>query len=257
MLKINADGNKDMERRLTALLFFVTVIIALTFNFKKNLYQSTADSFFEWFQTDGESLVVGRLLLNDKNGFSDEAGFLGWTHPEPDVSNKFGFQYDAYQKGLDFVRYEGYYSHPGGQAFVFGMISKITGWSGSDALERFRWMVSFFTALAFALFLYWVSLNWGLTTTTGVFVFILFSQWITVHGRNLFWVLSTFYIPFLTALFWLHWSERKSANYKSKRTTDRADGLQIHTNGSAWDVFINHFFADVWLFFHQISVHRI
>ena len=210
-------------------LLFLTVIIALTFNFKKNLYQSAADSFFDWFQMDGESLVVGRLLLNDKNGFADQAGFLGWTHPEPDAASKFWFQYDAYQKGLDFASFEGYHSHPGGQAFVFSVICKITGWHGEVALERFRWMVSFFTALAFALFLYWVLLNWGPATTVGVFVLIIFSQWITVHGRNLFWVLSAFYVPFLTALFWLHRCEKKGADCKSVQTEKGTDCKSMRT----------------------------
>ena len=191
-------------------LFFLILTIALTVNFKTNVFSSAADSFFEYFQQDSESLVVGRLLLSEKNGLTEHAAFLGWTHPEPDVANKYRFQYEACHQGLDFANYEGYYSQPGMQAFVFGVICKITGWNGSDALDKLRWIVSFFTALAFTAFLYWVFLNWGLATTACLFVCILFSQWLTVYGRNLFWVLSAFYIPFLTALYWLHRGEPAS-----------------------------------------------
>ena len=191
-------------------LYFMIVAIVLTINFKTNVFSSADDSFFDYFQLDSESLIVGRLLLTEENGLTEHAYFLGWVHSEPDNANKYRFQYEAYNQGLGFTNYEGYYSQPGIQAFVFGIICKITGWSGYDALNKLRWIVSFFTALAFSMFLYWVFLNWGLATTTGMFVCIIFSQWITVYGRNLFWVLSAYYIPLLTALFWLHRFEPKS-----------------------------------------------
>ena len=199
-----------MNKGHNTILFFLIVAIAFTFNFKANFYRSAADGFFNYFQLDGESLVIGRLLLTNEKGFTEHAGFLGWTHPEPDTNNKYQFQYEAFEKGLDFDNYEGYYSQPGVQAFLQGIICRITGWKGYDGVDKLRWIVSFFTALAFTIFLYWVFMNWGLATTVGVFVLIIFSQWITVYGRNLFWVFSAFYIPFLTALCWLHQGEPKS-----------------------------------------------
>ena len=201
-----------MKKGYIIVSFFLTTTVVLMVNFKTNIFSSAADLFFDYFQQDGESLVIGRLLLTEKKGLTEHAGFPGWTHPEPDVANKSWFQHEAYHKGLNFSDFEGYYSQPGMQAFVFGIICKLTGWSGYDGLEKLRWIVSFFTALAFAIFLYWVFLNWGWGTTVGMFVLILFSQWVTVYGRNLFWVLSVFYIPFLTALLWLHKCEAKSKN---------------------------------------------
>jgi len=199
-----------MKRRFTTVFFLLIVSLALTVNFKTNVFSSAADIFFDYFQMDGESLVIGRLLLSKEKGLTEHAGFLGWTHPEPDVKNKYRFQYDAYHTGYDFDRYEGYYSQPGMQGLLFGIICKMTGWRGADGLDKFRWIVSFFTALAFTLFLYWVLLNWGLATAVITFICLIFSQWVTVYGRNLFWVLSAFYIPLLSALFWLQWGEAKS-----------------------------------------------
>jgi len=191
-------------------LFLLIVTVTLTVNFKTNVFSSAADIFFDYFQQDGESLVVGRLLLTDEKGLTEHAGFLGWTHPEPETNNKYRFQYDACHYDLDFDRYEGYYSQPGLQGFLFGVICKITGWNGFNALDTLWWIVSFFTALAFALFIYWVRLNWGWATAVILFICLIFSQWVTVYGRNLFWVLSAFYIPLLAALYWLHWGESRS-----------------------------------------------
>ena len=199
-----------MKRKYCTIIFFIVVTLAFTLNFKENLFGSAADSFFDFFQTDGESLVVGRLVLSEKSSLAEHSGFIGWVHPQPDTDNKYGYQYDAYRYGLEFDNYEGYYSQPGMQAFLFGCICKITDWRGDKALDIFRWIVSFCSALAFTAFLVWVLSLWGWSATIFTFVCLLFSQWITVFGRNLFWVFSVFYLPFLVALFWLHYGESKS-----------------------------------------------
>ena len=199
-----------MKKKYGTIIFFIAVTLVFMLNFKVNLFSSAAGSFFDYFQRDGESLVVGRLILSEKNDLTEHSGFLGWVRSEPDTRNKFSYQYDAYQYGLDYDNYEGYYSQPGMQAFLFGAVCKITGWRGKAALDNFRWIVSFCSALAFTAFLFWVLSLWGWTTTIFTFVCLLFSQWITVYGRNLFWVVSAFYIPFLVALFWLHYGESKS-----------------------------------------------
>jgi hypothetical protein len=199
-----------LSNNSSPLLFYIVATLAFTFNFKANLFSSAADSFFDWFQQDGESLVVGRLLLSEKNGLTDHAAFLGWTHPTPDTNDMYVFQYDAYKQRLDFDRFEGYYSQPGMQAFIDGLICKITGWSGFQVLDMLQRMTSFCTALAFVAYLVWVITSFWWTTAVFTFVCLLFSQWVTVFGRNLFWTLSAFYIPFLVALFWLQRGETKS-----------------------------------------------
>ena len=90
-----------MKRRQVLILFWIVVSLTLTVNFKTNVFSSAADIFFDYFQMDGESLVIGRLLLSEEKGLTEHAGFLGWTHPEPDVKNKYRFQYDAYHTGFD------------------------------------------------------------------------------------------------------------------------------------------------------------
>jgi hypothetical protein len=45
----------------------------------------------------------------------------------PDTNDMYVFQYDAYRQGLDFDRFESYYSQPGMQAFIDGLVCKITG----------------------------------------------------------------------------------------------------------------------------------
>ena len=199
-----------MKSNYRSKLFFIIVTVVFTINFKENTFGSATDGFFDYFQIDGESLVVGRLLLSEQKGLTSHAGFLGRIQPGDPIDNLFAYQYEAYRNNWEAADYEGYYSQPGVQAFLFGLICKVTGWNGDASLEIFHWLVSLCSALAFAAFLVWVKANWGMATTVFTFVCLLFSQWITVYGRNLFWVLSAFYVPFLIALFWLQYFEPKS-----------------------------------------------
>jgi len=182
-------------------LIYFSIFIALSLNFKTNLLNSSV--FFNEFQYDGESLVVGRLINSGKNGLFHQSGFLGWTHPVPQNWDKYWYQYDSFRYGYYFDHYEFYYSQAGGQAFFFGLFCKLTGLSGNTALQTFWWLVSISTAFIFSLFILWVQRRWGWATAIFVFITICFSQWVTAFGRNLFWVLGAFYLPFIAALWYL------------------------------------------------------
>jgi len=121
-------------------LIFAVLFIFLALNFKSNVWN--ACSFFEGFQYDSESLVVGRLLHSQKHGLLDEAGLLGWVHSVPTNPNKYVYQYEACFYDYPFDSYEAYYSQSGGQAYLYGLICRITGLKGNAALQTLWWLVS-------------------------------------------------------------------------------------------------------------------
>ena len=169
---------------------------------------SANDWFFSTFQSDSESLVVGRLIHSERYGIFSHAGFLGRIEPAPAGSNHFLYQYKVYETPCEYDSFEAYYSQPGFQAFIYGLICKITGLSGYSALYFLKWLVSLSTAFVFSLFILWVQRRWGWATAFFVFITVCFSQWVTVFGRNLFWVLGAFYLPFVAALWYLQKYER-------------------------------------------------
>ncbi|RHJ86636.1 hypothetical protein [Parabacteroides sp. AM08-6] len=197
-----------MDKRSLFLIFGITVWIILSFSFKNNIFD-TASRYFDYFQYDSESLVVGRLILSERDGLAAHAGFLGKVYPVPSSTDPFWYQYEAYRNQYEFDTYEAYYSQPGVQAFLYGLFCKITGLSGDDALEFFYWNISLFNGLIFTLFLLWVFYRWKLATAIFTFVTILFSQWIIYFGHNIFWVLGIFYLPFVVSLWYLQFWEEK------------------------------------------------
>jgi len=192
-----------MNPRNKNLLFYCFIWLALTFNFKMDIAGSANAGFFDSFQFDGESLVVGRLIQSERYGIFSNAGFLGWIEPAPAGSNLYWHQYEAYHNPCDYDSYEAYYSQSGFQAFIYRLICLSTGLNGYPALDFLKWLVSFSTAFVFLLFIAWVQRRWGWATAFFVFVTVCFSQWVTVFGRNLFWVFSAFYLPFVAALWYL------------------------------------------------------
>lgn len=191
-----------MNKQYTLFLFVITAWIILTFNFKNNIFY-TASDYFDYFQYDSESLVIGRLILSERDGLTAHAAFLGRVQPIPSGTNPYWYQYESYRNKYDFENFEAYYSQSGMQAFLYGLFCKITGITGDKAVEFYYWLVSLFTALIFAIFLAWVYCRWGLATAVFTFVTILFSHWITYFGRNIFWVLGIFFFPFVMSLWYL------------------------------------------------------
>lgn len=197
-----------MNKHYLPFLFGITVCIILTFSFKNNIF-NTAGSYFDYFQYDSESLVVGRLMLSERDGVMAHAGFLGKVKPVPPNEDPFWYQYESYCKKTDFKDYEAYYSQPGMQGFFYGIFCKITGVTGESSLTFFYWLISLFTALIFTLFLIWVQVRWRLAIAVFTFITILFSQWIIYFGHNLFWVLGIFYLPFVASLWFLQCAESR------------------------------------------------
>lgn len=201
-----------MKKQYLLLLFGITVWIVLSFNLKNNIFY-TANNYFDYFQYDSESLVVGRLILSERDGLAAHAGFLGKVYPVPSNTDPFWYQYESYRNNKsDFKDFEAYYSQPGMQAFLYGVFCKMTGLSGDNALAFFYSVISQFTAFILTLFLVWVLYRWGLTTAVFTLLTIIFSQWITFFGRNIFWVLGVFFLPFVASLWYLQSVEPRIKN---------------------------------------------
>ncbi|MDR2039845.1 MAG: signal peptidase I [Bacteroidales bacterium] len=142
---------------------------------------------------------------------------MGRIEPTQEGVNPYWYQYEAFQNLYSFESYEAYYSQSAFQSFVYGLICFATGLSGDPALDYFKWLVSVFTAFMFTLFVMWVQCRWGWVTALFVLITICFSQWVTAFGRNLFWVLGAFYLPFVCALWYLQ--KYKSAGKHPLRVT--------------------------------------
>jgi len=212
------------------LLFSVFIIVA-TLNFRYNIVNGSRQDWFDGFQYDSESLVVGRLAKSQSEGLFSHAGFLGWvnpvkgqkplfgegfdcTIPRGEYLNKYEYQYYLYKEKRIYNGFEGYYSQAAGQAALYTGICKVFSLSGYAAIDLLYWFNSFMMALTLAIILIWVKKKWSFATILVCILGILFSQWITVFARNLYWVLWVYYLPFITNLIFLNKSEKMKLSEK-------------------------------------------
>jgi hypothetical protein len=192
--------------QLKSLILLTIPTVLLFLSFYKNTWK-VADP--EWFQTHElftESWVVARLVQSKDTGIFSYGGLTGWGEDKSSnfISGTefFEFQYDKYLNKEPFEKFSYIYkTHPGGQAVMFGcmdkLLNKILALPQYKKLNLFYATTAMLTAVSFGLIALWFYHETGPTTYVVVVITSLLSQWITVFGKNLWWSLWAFYLPFI------------------------------------------------------------
>jgi hypothetical protein len=94
--------------------------------------------------------------------------------------------------------YKPYKSHPGGQAWLFGLADRALGLlSGPLRFQILQALAALITAVVLAAFLIWLKDEFGAITFSVALLGVLNSKWLTVSGRNLYWLTGVFFLPML------------------------------------------------------------
>ena len=164
---------------------------------------------FSSFQKDVEAYVIGRLVLSREQGIFSSGGLLGWGDVDGTKMNEIGdkdyqHQFDTYLNGLSFNTYLAKESHPGFQGIFFSALDRISPLAPGFNLRLFRILAAGMFAAILAGVILWFSWELGWLPAIFVLISILISQWMTLFGRNLFFVSGLFYLPMLLLLFRLY-----------------------------------------------------
>ena len=204
-------------KRYKKTLFFIACLLSLFLGFYSNFFKISPKDKFDVFEIYSESLVVGRLNMSRQDGIFSNGGLTGWVTDLPKDKDSFYYkhlkatnkssktifyQYEVYNNNIEFDNKscEFYYSQTGGQAFVFSLIDTFRS-KTNRSLELFWIITAILSAVIFSLFLLWIRKTFNTLTAVFVIVFIIFSVWIIWFGKNLWWSLWSFYIPFLSILY--------------------------------------------------------
>ncbi len=187
--------NKNISRLLLKKIsLFIVSFIILFLGFQYNYFGVANQKFFDTFQNDSEALVVGRLVKTSNDGlFSAHAG-LG------KYSGGVQHQTELYLNNEHADNFHSYTSQFGLQGIFYGITDKVLNTlkvKPKNKLEILHGVTSAFIALIFATVIMLFYFEVGFAPV----VFLLFgigaSQWLTVMGRNLYWVFGIMYLPFL------------------------------------------------------------
>ena len=85
----------------------------------------------------------------------------------------------------------------------FAFLDTIVPLSPSIKLTLFHILTALLTALILTLVVLWFYHEFGLLVAMSVLASMVFSQWLVVFGRNLFWSLWAFYVPMVVIMYLL------------------------------------------------------
>jgi len=195
---------KKNDRKILGL--GVLAISLLFLGFYRDQWHLVPLEHFSTFQTDSESLVIGRMVHARQDGLLADGGLLGWGDAAtPDLNDSdYAHQYDVYLAGDDFHSYMVYESQSGLQATLFSVLDSVLPFSNSIHLRAFRALTSSLTALVLSALVVWFYVEFGWVTSLTVLLTMLASQWITLYGRNLFYSIWSYFLPMVYTLYWLH-----------------------------------------------------
>jgi len=213
-----------LNKKNIALLFFVIAVSTLFLGFYRNQWRMVLPGRFREFQKDSQSLVMGRLTVSRQSGLFAYAGLLGRVDVDPYATTDVidDVQYDTYLKEMNYSTYSVYFSQSGAQGFVFGIIDNLSPLPALENMRIFRIIASALLALVLAYFLTWIFTEFGLLPGLVALITTIASPWLTVFGRNLFYITAFFYLPLVGLLFYM-----ARNNNQNETRTDRSAAFVV------------------------------
>lgn len=198
-------SQSELARKIA---LWVIPVGLLFFGFLFNVWHVAEQQWFDGHQRDTESLVIGRMVKSRQDGIFS-AGGLNGAGMASDIkqawisSNQIDNQYAAYLNRGSFDTFSTYMSQPGGQGMIFSLFDRLIPLSPKIKLGFFYVLTALLSAIALTAIIGWFYEEFGGWIAIFVTGSALFSQWLTVFGKNLWWSLWAFYLPMIVVMYFL------------------------------------------------------
>ena len=205
------EGLKKKVYDKSKIIFLICLsTFLLGIGFYNNQWKAVEQDWFMTHQQDTESLVVGRMAKSKQDGILSGGGLTGNVSGGHIQTGGVQNQYQAYYKNFNFENFSPYYSQIGFQGITCSLLDKITLFPPEKNISVLRFLNSYFFALILSIIVIWFYLEFGFISFITVLLSTIFSQWMTVFGRNLWWVMWAFYLPFLASLYNILINQKKT-----------------------------------------------
>jgi hypothetical protein len=180
-------GSKFWQQVMAVAVF---VFAFLSYNY--NLFNVTSDEWFYNNQSDSEQLVLDGLLHSIEYA---EVPMLG-RYSRPSVENQQQLARDLYNKGETSGEFQRYKSQYGLQLKALAALNSL----GLGGLHTFYSIVAALMSLVVAAMFILVRTAFSSPLALVFASGYIFSPWIVVFARNLYWVPFTWFLPMLTTM---------------------------------------------------------
>lgn len=197
---------KKLKKRQSILkyLFIIVCFLTMTLNFKSNIFKTANPDWFKNFQSDSESLVIGKIIDSRHNGIKHAGGFLGFSD---------GNFYITSEKTQNI--YNIYTAQSGVQGILFSLLDRELNNEPQEKLEFFYLLNSSLLGFFISLMILFFINEIGIFAGISIFLGVIYSPWLTVAGKNLYWVLWTQFLPIVTFFYYMKYRKlEKNKRYE-------------------------------------------
>ncbi|SDJ10959.1 hypothetical protein SAMN04515654_12815 [Halanaerobium congolense] len=191
-----------IPKKYKSIFLIIIIVIILTLSFYNNFWNIANNNWFNNHQRDSESLVVGRLYKSQIDGITSQNGLLGKFYSSQDG------EYKIYKNSLNAGDYSTYVGQIGLQGIAFSILDNYTNFNNEQNLKMFWLLNSFLLSLVLAFIMIWLYNEFGISSFIVVSLTTVFSQWITVFGRNLYWSIWIMFLPMLICIYLLYYEDK-------------------------------------------------
>jgi hypothetical protein len=194
--------------KIPAVLFFCILSTLVLFaGFFKNFWRVAGQEWFSNFELDTESLILGRMVESRQAGIFSMGGLPGSGSlsdvPLLQYTNDPSFQYLSYYNGTKFESFLPYESQIGGQGMFFSLLDKIMPLPYRLKLGSFHAFTALLSTIALTVIILWFYLEFGSSVGLTLFISTVFSPWLVVFGKNLWFSLWAFFLPMIVMMYFL------------------------------------------------------
>lgn len=194
---IKQSKNEKNKKYWREILFFIISFLILFLSFQFNLFHIANNDWFQGYQKDSESFVVGRIVKSRADGISSEGVGLG-QYKNP-VGSSVEYQYELFINEAGGGEYKPYSSQIGIQGVFFSLLDKVLNvYKIGDnrlRLEIYHGLTSALLAIALAVILLLFYFEIGIYPAMLLLLSTAFSSWLIVIANNLYWVFGLMYLP--------------------------------------------------------------
>lgn len=182
---------KKMALKISVLVFSFVIMF---FSFLSDSLDVAQKEWFDSYQHDSEGLVLGKIIADKNSLFTENKANLGFIHANP-------YQVISENNVDSSILYTEYHSQYGIQGVFFSYLFNVVGVSITGMYK----ICCGFLAITICYLSYCASRIFGRLLGCIFFLCILFSPWVTVFARNLYWIEFSWFLPsaFAWSLFFL------------------------------------------------------
>lgn len=187
------NNNKISKVYLNSIFFIVTIII-LQLSFNYNFFNAASDDFFDTHQKDSEALVLGKIISSKYENIINNKSMGKYSK---DIKENYEMYYHDIKPNSDFMPY---YSSFGLQGYIYSELDKLFttfNISSYGKLSIMHFLTALGMSLSFAIFILLVKKEFGFFPAILLLVMVVFSQWLVVFAKNLYWIFFLNFIPFI------------------------------------------------------------